>query len=64
VLSYIGTAIVDLAPNEVKNVSLRMMPGRTRLLVPDQTLSSGRVVQLVDFTTAIALRIYSIYPTS
>ncbi len=35
VLSYIGTAVVDLAPNETKRVSLKMVPGRTRLLVPD-----------------------------
>jgi hypothetical protein len=35
VLSFIGTETVDLAPNEIKHVSLKMIPGRTKLLVPD-----------------------------
>jgi hypothetical protein len=48
VLSYIGTAIVDLAPNETKRVSLRMIPGKTRLLVPD--MLAGKVVQMNNIT--------------
>ncbi len=46
VLSFMGTAYVDLAPNEVKNVSLKMIPGRTRLVVPD--FGKDRVVQFND----------------
>jgi hypothetical protein len=48
VLSYIGTAVVDLAPNETKRVSLRMIPGKTRLLVPD--MLAGKVVQMNSIT--------------
>jgi hypothetical protein len=44
VLSFIGTAFVDLAPSETKKISLRMMPGRTRLLFP----SGNSVYQMTD----------------
>lgn len=44
VLSYIGIAYIDLAPSEVKRLNLKMIPGRTRLLVPD--LNNRRVVQI------------------
>ncbi len=44
VLSFIGTAFVDLAPNEVKRLSLKMIPGRTKILVPDR--NGNKVLQI------------------
>ncbi len=44
--SFKGTATVDLAPGEKKNITLNMITNETKLLIPDPSWSNNRLVQI------------------
>jgi hypothetical protein len=52
VQTFKGIAYADLSPNEVSTIALRMIPGNTRLLVPDY--NNHRITMMVSFGGGIA----------
>jgi hypothetical protein len=51
VYSFIGTKVADLAPNRNAYISLPMIPGETKLFVPDTY--NNRIVQLESFSDTV-----------